>query len=113
MIDEPPAGRDHGGDPGAGRTRAAVLLNRIALGFCAVAVAAALAAWLYTGVWRHLLSAAGFACVAWVLSRIPFSVAALAWPPPDDSPAASRAETVVQWLGWGLIVAALATHWFG
>ena len=108
VTDEPPATAS-AADP----ARPDALLNRIALVMCGIAVVVAIGAWFVTGAWRHLVSAAGLACVAWVLARVRFSPPVLAWPPPEDGPAASRAETIVRWLGWSLIVGALAAHWLG
>ena len=89
------------------------LANRLGLVFCGLAVVAAIAAWQQTGAWYHLLSAAGFACVAFVVRRMPLSLSSKVWPPSKEGPAISRAEAVVQWVGWGLIVAALSAHWLG
>jgi len=108
VTDEPSATT-----PAADPARPDALLNRIALVMCGIAVVVAIGAWLVTGAWRHLVSAAGLACVAWVLARVRFSLPVSPWPPADDGPAASRAEMIVQWLGWSLIVAALAAHWLG
>jgi hypothetical protein len=84
--------------------------RRLILVFGSVAASASLLAWLQTGAWTYLVGAGGFAWMTYAARRMPFK--ALAWPPPEGGPNGSRAETVVQWLGWGLIVSALVAHYW-
>jgi len=84
--------------------------RRLFLVFGIVAASASLLAWLQTGAWTYLVGAGGFAWMTYAARRMPFK--ALAWPPPEGGPNGSRAETVVQWLGWGLIVSALVAHYW-
>ena len=84
--------------------------RRLILVFGIVAASASLLAWLQTGAWTYLVGAGGFAWMTYAARRMSFK--ALAWPPPEGGPGGSRAETVVQWLGWGLIVSALVAHYW-
>ena len=84
--------------------------RRLILVFGIVAASASFFAWLQTGAWTYLVGAGGFAWMTYAARRMPFK--ALAWPPPEGGPNGSRAETVVQWLGWGLIVSALVAHYW-
>ena len=78
-----------------------------------IGVATSLFAWLQTDAWPYLASAAGFACMTYAARRMPIPLKAPTWPPPEGGPEGSRAETVVQWIGWGLVVVALVAHWLG
>ena len=86
--------------------------RRLVLACGVIAVAASLLAWWQTGAWTYLVAAAGFACMTYAARRMPLPFKAPSWPPPEGAPAGSRAETVVQWLGWGFVVSALVAHYW-
>ena len=89
--------------------------RRLVLACGGIAVAASLLAWLQTDSWPYLASAVGFACMTYVARRLPLYLSSKAsfWPPPEGIPEISRAEAILSFVGWGLVVVALIAHWLG
>ena len=76
-----------------------------------VGVFASVGAWIQTGPAAHLLGAAGFACLAIVWSKMPFSFTAPLRKVLAGGPALSRVDSVLMWTGFGLIGVSMALRW--